>query len=113
MRALLQARFILISLILLTLTGACAKRNQEQIRPGTTTSTGLRTALGAPMHTWIPQARPQAKLLHYPDGCTFQVEHDVVIGAACPPIGDEGTLQYWRHKWAGHSQKFEELPGTA
>jgi hypothetical protein len=76
-------------------------------------ATTLKATLGEPAHTWAPTSRPQAKLLDYPDGCSYQVERDVVVGVSCLPVGSEVTLQYWRHKWIGDSQRFEELPGSA
>lgn len=80
--------------------------------PGSTTASALRATLGDPAATWAPSVRPQAKLLDYPDGCSFQVERDIVVGVACPPASEETTLQYWRHKWIGDTQHFEALPGT-
>ncbi len=69
--------------------------------------------MGEPAHVWAPTGRPQSRLLAYADGCSYQVEHDVVVGVSCPPDGSETTLQYWRHRWVGDTQKFEPLPGSA
>jgi hypothetical protein len=113
MRALLPATSLHILLISLLIVSGCAKRSQDQFVPGTTTVMSLRTTLGEPAHTWTPTVRPAARLLDYPDGCSYQVERDIVVGIACPPAPGEVTLQYWRHKWVGDAQRFEELPGSA
>ena len=113
MRVALRSLSLLYLALLLTVLDGCAKHSPDQVVPGSTTETALQTTLGAPGKIWTPAARPQARLLDYPDGCSFQVESQVVVGVACPPTAQESTLQYWRHRWAGNSQKFEELPGSA
>lgn len=113
MRVALQAQTIYTILISLTLLAGCARPSQDQVAPGGTSVSVLTATLGEPAHTWTPNLRPQAKLLDYPDGCSYQVERDIVVGISCLPVGSEVTLQYWRHKWVGDSQRFEELPGSA
>ena len=112
MRFVLQAIALYTSLILLILAEGCAKSNQEQVEPGVTTASTLRSILGDPAHIWIPAVSPQERLFDYSDGHSFQVERDIVVGVSYPPSGGEETLQFWRHKWVGHTQVFEELPGT-
>lgn len=96
------------------LATGCAKRAEESIVPGTTPLSALKQQLGEPEFTTVPTSRPQAKEHHYAGGLSFQSERDVVVSATFPPRdADESTLQYWRHRWAGHPQTFRALPESA
>lgn len=104
-------RIILILLIIGA--SSCAKKStDESVRPGDTSLANLPGLLGEPTHIWVPAARPQAKLLDYADGRSVQVERDQVVSVSRPPEAHERTLQYWRHRWAGETPRYEALPGT-
>ncbi|MGK5084106.1 hypothetical protein WDW37_12485 [Bdellovibrionota bacterium FG-1] len=109
----LESTFVLLAFTLLgsTLPG-CAKSSQDLFVPGKATVGEIKAQLGEPERTTVPNVRPQAKLMDYPDGTSFQIEKNVMIGVSFPPTEEQLTLQYWRHKWEGHPQRFEEIPGS-
>jgi hypothetical protein len=106
----------LISQLLLTATLAtalasgCAKRTLDVVEPGKTSVAEYRARFGEPELTFTSSVRPHAKLMNSSDGCQAQAEQGVIVGIACPPLPEEATLQYWRHRWKGQSQSFEEMP---
>jgi hypothetical protein len=99
---------ILAFMALLGLAG-CAKRGQDQVVPGKTDVNTLKATLGEPERVTSPAIRPKAQLYCYADGCCYQAERNTVVGLACPPSHEEATLQYWRHKFQGQTQRFEEV----
>jgi hypothetical protein len=82
------------------------------MEPGVTTEGQLKGDLGSPAATRTPSERPEARILEYPHGCSYQIERGILVAASCKPTGGQGTLQYWRHQWIGHAQKFEPLPDS-
>jgi hypothetical protein len=114
MRATLKATQFYILLILFTFLGVgCAKSAKKaEVAPGITTVPQLKASLGDPTRVWNPQSRPKAAILEYREGCSYQVEKDVVVGISCPPSGNEAVLQYWRHQWIGDNPRLEEVAGT-
>jgi hypothetical protein len=103
---------IWIPCLLMSLAG-CAKSSQELIIPGQSTYSDVKARLGEPEKVLTTPINTNAKIMAYPDGCRFQIEHNLVVGTACPPTAEERTLQYWRHKWIGSSPHLEEVPGSA
>lgn len=96
----------------MALSVGCAQRSYDQIQPGVTTESALKARSGLPLIERKPEIRLEARLLCYPDDCCYQVERGIIVAIACAPVGNEMALQHWRHKWVGHSQRFEALPDS-
>lgn len=112
-----RARHFAAAAISLTLASAisalpagCAKRPEEAFVPGRTTASELMAALGEPDLRTNPTVRPQATHAYYrASDCSYQYERNILVSFACPPAPEETTLQYWRHRWKGKPQRFEEM----
>jgi len=106
-----------LSLFALVLTGFSCNSKQAASPtaappPSQITVSEVKAQLGEPVAVATSVARPQAKIQSYANGCSYQVEKNVVVATSCPPAAAEITLQYWRQKWQGQPQRYEKIPLT-
>ncbi len=109
-----RALLLLQSILPIVLLGAsaCNRHGTDAVVLGTTRVDELIAMRGAPERSIKPDAilpKNNGMLLGYPDGCAFQTQNEVIVAASCDAKGEERLLQYWRHKWQAHPQRFVEI----